>query len=53
MTLPAPAGPGQFFAQDPLLTVQVVNGAGTCWAADFPEPGLKNDASRFKDKVLQ
>jgi hypothetical protein len=32
------------------LTVQLVNGTNTCWAATYSAPALRNDTGRFKDK---
>jgi len=32
------------------VTVQLVNGAGTCWQATYSTPARVNDGSTFKDK---
>jgi hypothetical protein len=31
--------------------VQLVNGVGICWEADYAAPATKNDANQFKDKA--
>jgi hypothetical protein len=35
------------FAQDPTITVQVVNGLGTCWGADFVVAARTNTAEKL------
>jgi len=49
LPVPAPAGPG-LFAQDIVVTVQLVNSDGVCWEADFSAPAKKNDLKQFNDK---
>lgn len=36
-------------AQDARLTIQLRNGAGTCWSAEFAAPAFLNDGEVFKD----
>jgi hypothetical protein len=49
LALPSPAGMEQFFAQDPAVTVQLANGAGSCWQVTYGAPAQSNQAGRFKD----
>jgi hypothetical protein len=42
--LPDPPMP---FTQDPTITVQVVNGLGTCWGADFVVAPQENSAAKL------
>ncbi|MEO8605494.1 MAG: hypothetical protein ABI629_23190 [bacterium] len=50
LALPAPASGLQFFAQDPSVTVQLVNTAGFCWQATYAAPAQQNQVDRFKAK---
>ena len=50
LQVPAPAGGGQFFAQDPAVTVQLVNDAGFCFGATFSAPAQRNETDFFNDK---
>jgi hypothetical protein len=45
--LPDPPMP---FAQDPSITVQVVNGAGTCWGAEYVVAPVENSAAKLSVK---
>jgi len=38
------------FAQDPSVTVQLRNDAGTCWETVHGAPALKNETDQFRDK---
>jgi hypothetical protein len=49
LPVPAPAGPG-LFAQDIVVTVQLVNSDGMCWEADFSAPAKKNNLTQFNDR---
>jgi hypothetical protein len=47
--LPAPVGGGNYFEQDPRVTVQLVNSDGTCWTSEFGDSDTsKNDEAQFK-----
>ena len=35
------------FAQDPTITVQVVNGLGACWGTDYVVPPQVNSAAKL------
>ena len=47
LPLPAAVGPDRFFAQDPSVTVQLVNENEQCWTAVFTA-SKKNDAEMYK-----
>jgi thiosulfate dehydrogenase len=47
LPLPAAVGPDRFFAQDPSVTVQLVNESEQCWTASFTG-SKKNAAEVFK-----
>jgi endoglycosylceramidase len=38
-------------AQDPKVTVQLRNDAGTCWEATYGTPARRNDATALKDRA--
>jgi hypothetical protein len=42
--------PGMPLSQDPKVTVQLVNGDGTCWEARYGSPAGRNTDAQFKDK---
>ncbi len=42
--LPDPPMP---FADDPTITVQVVNGLGSCWGVDYVVPPKANNAAKL------
>ncbi len=46
---PAPIAADSFFAQDPLVTVQMWNSSGICWGTEF-DSALKNTGTIFKTK---
>ena len=51
--MPVPAGPSQFFTQDPIVTVQLDkqggSGPSTCWTSEFTaSQTTKNDGVQFK-----
>lgn len=46
--LPPAAAPGQYFARDPAVVVQLVNDAGACWSNEFDAAGTRrNSATSF------
>ncbi len=47
LELPDPVMP---FAQDPQITVQLVNSLGNCWGADYVSPAQVNTGTRLKAK---
>ena len=49
MPLPAPVAPERYFDQDPSVTLQLVNDAGTCWASQFAA-FKRNQGERFDAK---
>jgi hypothetical protein len=49
LDMAAPIG-AQLLAQDPAVTVQLVNSLGFCWEATFSAPAQRNQTSRFSDK---
>ena len=49
LPLPVPTAT-EFLNQDTAVTVQLVNGVGKCWTANFVQPALKNDPQKFRDK---
>ena len=52
LPMPATSGDGQFFDPASTITVQLSNGAGVCWSADFdPSTVKKNAADRFKAEL--
>ena len=40
----------EVLAQDPAVTVQLVNSAGFCWEATYSAPAQRNQSGRFSDK---
>lgn len=50
LAFPTPLSLAQHRAQDPAVTVQLVNSVGFCWDATFSAPAQRNDAGGFKDK---
>ena len=53
LTLPGPQGPPPaYFAQDPNVTVVLINSEGTCWTSEFDASGTKkNNVEQFKAKA--
>ncbi len=49
-TLPVAASADRYFAQDPSVIVQLVNGEGVCWGSEL-RTASKNSASRFTAKA--
>jgi glucose/arabinose dehydrogenase len=50
LPLPAAALPDQLFAQEPAVTVQLVNDAGACWTSRFETPS-RNTGTLYKAKA--
>jgi hypothetical protein len=51
LALAAPFSDDELLDQDPSVTVQLVNTAGSCWQATFTVPADSNEPGRFKDKL--
>jgi hypothetical protein len=50
LALPPPVSATQFFAQDPAVTVQLVNSLGVCWQATYSAPAPRNQPGLFNDR---
>jgi hypothetical protein len=51
LALPSPFSVEKILAQDPSVTVQLVNSAGFCWGTVFDAPANSNRPNYFKDEV--
>ena len=51
LVLPPPYDATRFFANDPVLTVQLENSDGACWAMEFSgRQAKKNTPARYQAK---
>ncbi len=50
LPLPAPVSPTRLFAQDPTVTVQLVNENARCWSATFPS-ARRNRGQTFRARL--
>lgn len=46
-----PAIGSQYLAQDPAVTVQLVNSVGFCWQATYSAPAQRNQPGMFEDRA--